>query len=548
MSSTAGRTGPSRSALVDCALAGCCGAVAAAFARLGGSCAAAAEAARGRWGPWAPWACRAAGIGLMLAANAVMFARYVACLRRLPSLQVTVLVQGANIVATGLLGHALFGELLTARWLAGVAAVMSGLALICLSAAGPAPEQAAQTAVATPPPTALQQRPGRRKGRAGEAGDAATPAPPQQAGSGRVTRSAARALAQKADTASVEAPSAAAGGAAPGDAGGGGGQGSSGRTGGAAAGAAAPSRAAPKQPQEVGTHSYRMVVAYDGTAYSGWQLQPKAPTIQAQIERALSTVLREARGTLGVSAAGRTDAGVHAAGQVVQFHTNRPDWVDLEKFPARVNSLLPHDIRISWLAATAPDFNVTCSATGKIYHYSIDTGRAHNPLTHRHRMHVPRPLDVPAMRAGAALLVGTHDFTQFSNNAPERLRRNPVKSLWRLDVLEVEGGLRLEVEGSGFLYKQVRHMTGVLLALGEGRLGPDYISERLAVGASRPPGAGGAWRGYNVAPGKGLLLHTVHYPPEVDDPNTWLYPSLPHDEWGRLLARAPGESTDEDGG
>jgi tRNA pseudouridine(38-40) synthase len=278
-----------------------------------------------------------------------------------------------------------------------------------------------------------------------------------------------------------------------------------------------------------------MVVAYDGTAYSGWQLQPHAPTIQAHVERALSTVLREARETLVVGAAGRTDAGVHAAGQVVQFHTNRPEAVDPEKLPLKLNSLLPHDIRVGWMAATAPDFNVTCSASGKvrarararrpqtgatcgrlafvggspgggvrawwaanrlgpclqacaaaprmvstrchrfptpsrplatpapaplapaqIYHYSIDTGRAHNPLTHRHRVHSPRPLDVAAMRAGAALLVGRHDFTQFSNNAPERLRRSPVKDLWRLDVLECEGGLRLEVEGSGFLYKQVR--------------------------------------------------------------------------------------------
>jgi hypothetical protein len=91
-------------------------------------------------------------------------------------------------------------------------------------------------------------------------------------------------------------------------------------------------------------------------------------------------------------------------------------------------------------------------------------------------------------------------------------------------------------------------MAGALLALGEGRLGAEDISARLAVGSSSPPGAGGVWRGYNVAPAKGLVLQTVHYPPSVDDPGTWLYPELPHDSWGRLTARVPGESTDEDGG
>jgi hypothetical protein len=124
---------------------------------------------------------------------------------------------------------------------------------------------------------------------------------------------------------------------------------------------------APKQPQEVGTHSFRMLLGYDGSAYSGWQLQPRAPTIQMHVERALTTVLREPRERVGVSAAGRTDAGVHAAGQVVQFRTDRPELVgDPSRLAFRLNSLLPHDIRVGWVAATAPDFNVTCTATGKV--------------------------------------------------------------------------------------------------------------------------------------------------------------------------------------
>jgi tRNA pseudouridine38-40 synthase len=317
---------------------------------------------------------------------------------------------------------------------------------------------------------------------------------------------------------------------------------------GGGAGASEGATSPPPPPPPLVTHSFRLTVAYDGTAYSGWQLQPKAPTIQSVLEAALATALREPRETLGASAAGRTDAGVHAAGQVVQFRTLRPDAIDTAKLPSKLNSLLPWDVRVLDARATAPDFNVTVSATGKVYHYTVDTGAAHDPLAFRTRAHAKKPLDVAAMRAAAALLVGTHDFTQFSNETPERLRRNPVKTLRRLDVVGVDGGLRLEVEGSGFLYKQVRHMTGALLAVGEGKLGLDAIAERLAAGNSRPPGAGGAWRGYNVAPAKGLCLRCVQYPPEVDDPNAWLYPDLPHDEWGRLVTQALGGSGADSGG
>jgi len=159
------------------------------------------------------------------------------------------------------------------------------------------------------------------------------------------------------------------------------------------------------------------------------------------------------------------------------------------------------------LDLTDPTFatHIPPYCTPQIYHYRIDTGVAHDPLTFRHRMHCARALDVDAMRAAAALLVGTHDFTQYSNNAPERLRRNPVKDLWRLDVIGVEGGLRLEVEGSGFLYKQVRHMVGALVAVGEGKMDLSDISRRLEVGNKQAPGGFidedwvvEAWLGFRV--------------------------------------------------
>ncbi|GLI71304.1 hypothetical protein VaNZ11_016446, partial [Volvox africanus] len=180
----------------------------------------------------------------------------------------------------------------------------------------------------------------------------------------------------------------------------------------------------------LGRFSHRLIVAYDGTDYCGWQLQPSAPTVQRFLESALCTVLREDRAVLGVRAAGRTDSGVHARGQVVQFSCNRE--LDFDKMPYKLNSVLPHDIRVLSITRTAPDFSVTCSALGKCYHYSLTNAETHDPLRHRYAMHVRKPLDLVAMRAAAGALEGTHDFTQFSNIGEEGGRprkRNTIKTL-----------------------------------------------------------------------------------------------------------------------
>ncbi|PNW74257.1 hypothetical protein CHLRE_13g591501v5 [Chlamydomonas reinhardtii] len=295
----------------------------------------------------------------------------------------------------------------------------------------------------------------------------------------------------------------------------------------------------------LGKLSYRLILAYDGTDYCGWQLQPAAPTVQAKLEAALGTVLREDRGVLGVRAAGRTDSGVHARGQVVQFNCDRE--LPVDKLAYKLNAVLPPDIRVMGVRRTAPDFSVTCSPIGKTYHYNITNSEAHDPLRHRYAYHVRKPLDLAGMRAAAALLVGTHDFTQFSNIGEEGGRprkRNPVKTLRRMDVVELDpaafpGGVRIEVEGNGFLYKMVRHISGVLVAVGERKLPPGIVSEMLEVGDNAPPGRHGTYRGYNVAPARGLTLHEVMYDPRVDDPTVLLYPELRHDEHGRLLESIP---------
>ncbi|MEW5307333.1 MAG: hypothetical protein WDW38_001285 [Sanguina aurantia] len=296
---------------------------------------------------------------------------------------------------------------------------------------------------------------------------------------------------------------------------------------------------------KLGKYSHRLLVSYDGTDYYGWQLQDHFPTVQGAMESALSMVTREDRVVLGVCGAGRTDSGVHAAGQVVQFYTNTEP--DTSTLAHRLNSLLSDDVRVHAAWRTAPDFSVTCTALTKTYHYHMHTTRIHNPFTLRYRHHQRQALDVGVMRRAAACMVGVHDFTQFSNQNDQRLKRNPVKLLQRVDVVEAEDGLRVEVQGTGFLYKMVRHLTGVLIAVGEGVLPVETVTERLKVGNSTiPGGVGGLWRGYNIAPAKGLILHQVVYPASADDPSTLLYPTQPHDSFGRLIGRLPGRPVEGD--
>ncbi|KAL6757724.1 tRNA pseudouridine synthase, partial [Haematococcus lacustris] len=231
-------------------------------------------------------------------------------------------------------------------------------------------------------------------------------------------------------------------------------------------------------------YSYRVGISYDGTDYAGWQMQPDRPTIQLAMEQALARCLGGSRRQLGVSAAGRTDAGVHAAGQVVQFYSDAQ--LDTSRLPQRLNRFLPHDIRAWSASRTAQDFHVTISA---VYHYSIDTGPlTFDPCGRLFRLHHRQHLDLEAMRAAAHLMVGRHDFSQFSNLG--RPGRNPVKHVLRCDL----------VEGAGFLYKQVRHMVGALLAVGDGRMDAQVIRNALATTGST------THKPWTVAPAKVSML------------------------------------------
>ncbi|KAG2443316.1 hypothetical protein HYH02_009383 [Chlamydomonas schloesseri] len=514
------------------------------------------------------FSCNGAGMGL-----------YLASLQRQASLRATVFSNAANIIATGLLGRGLYGERIGPSWLLGVCCVLAGLALIT-RAAPPAAVAAVATgaaataldgASATPPPPPHQRQAGRDAGQVAEAeaaggsnssGAASSSGRGIEGSAGSSTKwqqqAPRRSVASAAATASAVAPAAqqpapSTGGSPPADAAASSSTSTSSTStsspGPSSSSAAAPTITFSRETAEglgrLGKLSHRLILAYDGTDYCGWQLQPAAPTVQAKLEAALCTVLREDRGVLGVRAAGRTDSGVHARGQVVQFSCDRE--LPGDKLAYKLNAVLPPDIRVMAVRRTAPDFSVTCSPIGKTYHYNITNSEAADPLRHRYAFHVRKPLDLGAMRAAAAAMVGTHDFTQFSNIGEEGGRprkRNPVKTLRRVDVVELDpvafpGGVRIEVEGTGFLYKMVRHIAGVLVAVGERKLPPSIVAEMLEVGNNAPPGRHGTYRGYNVAPARGLTLHEVQYDPRVDDPTALLYPELRHDEYGRLLESIP---------
>ena len=244
------------------------------------------------------------------------------------------------------------------------------------------------------------------------------------------------------------------------------------------------------------------VVEYDGTDFHGWQVQDGHRTVQEVLEGVLASVLGE---RVPVTASGRTDAGVHAEGQVVSFRAATA--LPPERIAAAVNARLPRDAALLSLADAPPGFHATRDAVSKVYRYLILPGRIPRPLLRRTTWRVPQPLDLRRMREGAAHLVGRHDFASFrSNPGPEAEGRGTVRTIHRIDVRRVDvrrrGGLvAVEVEGDGFLYNMVRSIAGTLVEVGRGRWEPARVREILE---ARDRGRAGP-----TAPARGLTLVSV---------------------------------------
>ncbi len=244
---------------------------------------------------------------------------------------------------------------------------------------------------------------------------------------------------------------------------------------------------------------YTLTIAYDGTNYSGWQVQPNGTAIQPKIQKALAIVLRSPTDLTG---SGRTDAGVHARGQTAHFEA--PHGIDLSRLRVSLNALLPPDIRILQVKLAASDFHARYSATSKIYHYHLHLDPIIDPFVHLYRHQVLRSCDLGKIANAIPHFLGTRDFRSFANE-PSRgsASRSSIRTLFRLDLIEQKGGVRLEFEGDGFLYKMVRNITGCLLDVGAGKLSPQDILPIFEAKDRRSAGS--------TAPPQGLFLMEVRY-------------------------------------
>lgn len=248
-----------------------------------------------------------------------------------------------------------------------------------------------------------------------------------------------------------------------------------------------------------------LLVAYDGSEFHGWQLQSEMRTVQGVIEQALRRVVRHRVDLIG---SGRTDAGVHAAGHVSHFVTT----CELEpaKMQHAIGSRLPKDVSILALREVHPEFNARRSAISKLYRYRIYNmpGRPVEHLLQRYTYHFWQPLDLDKLRAGARYFPGEKDFSAMA--AAGCTRESMIRTVLRCDVERHLDEIRIDVEGTGFLYKQVRNMVGTLISIGQGRWEPEYVAEILA---SRSRANAGP-----TVPARGLCMQWVRYPSHLLDP------------------------------
>ena len=240
----------------------------------------------------------------------------------------------------------------------------------------------------------------------------------------------------------------------------------------------------------------KCIISYDGSEFFGYQVQLSERTVQSEIERALKQMHRR---QVRVTASGRTDAGVHALGQVIHFDTDLklpPDaWV------RALNTMLPDDIAVRQAEVAPMEFHARFGAFGKKYMYKIDLGKIRDPLKRNYAFHYPYALDIEKIREAARYLEGEHDFTSFSSARSEV--KDKVRTIYGIDFIQEGTELTITYRGNGFLYNMVRILTGTLMEVGSGKREPHEMKEilmkkdRAAAGKTAPP--------------QGLYLCEVYY-------------------------------------
>jgi tRNA pseudouridine38-40 synthase len=241
----------------------------------------------------------------------------------------------------------------------------------------------------------------------------------------------------------------------------------------------------------------RALIAYDGSSFFGWQRQDGFASVQQALEEAIAQATGEIATAHG---AGRTDTGVHALGQVASFHLESA--LDDDRLRHALNYHLPEGVAVRRLETCADDFHARYAARGKRYVYTVATARFRPPIGRAYAHWVPHALDLRAMRAAAALLVGRHDFRAFGNTGSER--KTTVRTLARARWLARRERLALVLEADGFLYNMARTIAGTLLDVGRGKLAPAAVARALESGERDDAGV--------TAPAHGLCLLSVRYP------------------------------------
>ncbi len=257
---------------------------------------------------------------------------------------------------------------------------------------------------------------------------------------------------------------------------------------------------------------YRATIAYDGSAYFGWQWQNDRPTVQGVLERALTTITGR---SVRITASGRTDAGVHALGQVVSFAVATR--LDPGTLGRALNANLPEDVVVRQVALAPDGFHAVRDAVSKRYRYVIQDGGTRDVFSRRYAWRLPWRLDPEPMAAAGRLLVGEHDFAAYQTSGSKRV--TTVRRVSALTVRRVAASpwdrLEIEVEANGFLYNMVRNMVGTLMVVGRKDQPPAWVADVLASRDRRRAGP--------TAPPQGLFLVSVDYedPQQTPRRNEW---------------------------
>jgi len=254
-------------------------------------------------------------------------------------------------------------------------------------------------------------------------------------------------------------------------------------------------------------NTFKILLAYDGTAYHGWQVQKEEVTIQGIIERSLAEITGE---HTRVVASSRTDAGVHALGQVASFRTRAP--LSPVIFKRALNAMLPQDIRVLKIGKVAESFNPRRDARKKRYCYYIENQAEESAFLHNYCWNVRIPLNLNDMRRAARMLMGTHDFSSFMGTGS--VVKSPVREIVAIQIKSIEElkfmqarfrgeYIQIKIEADGFLRHMVRNIVGTLVEIGRARMQPDVMREILASHDRRNAGP--------TAPARGLFLEKVMY-------------------------------------